>query len=110
MEDITNYGFNNHKELSEQRFQLDVSFEELDAIVALAQNPHPSYQTVQQNMRIYEEIFYSGQKITKYIREKNQDTIELFEDKFGEEVNNNPRGVRRFTDSQGRTVEFDRDS
>jgi hypothetical protein len=57
MEDVTNNLRNIGKPLAEQEFDIRITYRELTAIRALAQNPHPAYMEQPGNQPIFSEIF-----------------------------------------------------
>lgn len=68
MEDVTNYLVNVGKPREKKRFMLSVSYQELWAIVGLAQNPHEAMQDNPELMEAAQSIFYSGKPILDNVR------------------------------------------
>lgn len=71
MDDVTNYMNNVGKPLEDQSFNIQVSYEELSALKALAQNPHPSYMQVPESARQYAQMFEELKEIVGYAQRKH---------------------------------------
>lgn len=65
MEDVTNYLNNIGKQVKDQEFCILLSFSELTALKALAQNPHPEYQSSS-----FKEVFDDLRRIVESIQER----------------------------------------
>lgn len=70
MDDVTN-GINNvGKDLKDQKFDLRVSYGELVALRALAQNPHPDYMVIPESEKVFSTIFKEIKLITNQAEER----------------------------------------
>jgi hypothetical protein len=71
MDDVTNYLTNIGKDLSRQKFHIQVTYQELTLIKALAQNPHPNYMMEPDTRRATSKLFEELKEITGYAQRKH---------------------------------------
>jgi hypothetical protein len=70
MEDVTNHINNIGKSTKDKVFCVSLRYDELIALRALAQNPHPEYQRDPEVFAKFEEVFNDLKRITRSIEDR----------------------------------------